>query len=152
MPGSANDVMFITIEDETDNANLIVWPSVFERFRRTILSSTMFGCRGKVQSGSRVIHVVVEYLMDFSGELQRVGELDKAFRLPSGRGDEARRAGGPDPRETMAPVQKPRDMYVPDLRTDALRSRRGISGDIGHCWCKDPPDGLHMRGVFGDEW
>ena len=37
MPGSAKGVMFITLEDETANANLIVWPSVFDQNRRTIL-------------------------------------------------------------------------------------------------------------------
>jgi error-prone DNA polymerase len=44
MPGSANGVMFITLEDETGIGNLIVWPSVFEKFRRAILGSSMLGC------------------------------------------------------------------------------------------------------------
>jgi error-prone DNA polymerase len=45
MPGSAKGVMFITLEDGTANANLIVWPSVFEGNRRAILGATMLGCR-----------------------------------------------------------------------------------------------------------
>jgi error-prone DNA polymerase len=44
MPGSAKGVMFITLESETANANLIVWPSVFEKNRRTILAVSMLGC------------------------------------------------------------------------------------------------------------
>ena len=42
-PGSAKGVMFITLEDETEVANLIVWPSLFERQRRLILSAGMIG-------------------------------------------------------------------------------------------------------------
>jgi error-prone DNA polymerase len=38
-PGSAKGVMFITLEDETDIANLIVWPSLFDKLRRTILGA-----------------------------------------------------------------------------------------------------------------
>jgi error-prone DNA polymerase len=52
MPGSAKGVMFVTLEDESANANLIVWPTVFEQNRRTLLSATMLGCRGKVQSAN----------------------------------------------------------------------------------------------------
>jgi error-prone DNA polymerase len=55
MPGSAKGVMFITLEDETSNANLIVWPSVFDQNRRTILGASMLGVRDKVQSVSNVI-------------------------------------------------------------------------------------------------
>ena len=59
-PGSANGVLFITLEDETDIANLIVWPSLFERQRRLILSANMIGCRGKVQREGQVIHVIAD--------------------------------------------------------------------------------------------
>jgi error-prone DNA polymerase len=55
MPGSAKGVMFITLEDEAGTGNLIVWPSVFEKNRRTILSASMLGCRGKVQRASGVM-------------------------------------------------------------------------------------------------
>ena len=56
-PGSAKGVMFITLEDETGIANLIVWPSVFEQNRRTILGAQMLACRGKVQKASGVTHL-----------------------------------------------------------------------------------------------
>jgi error-prone DNA polymerase len=48
-PGSAKGVMFITLEDETAVANLIVWPSLFEKQRRLVLSAGMMGVQGKVQ-------------------------------------------------------------------------------------------------------
>jgi error-prone DNA polymerase len=64
----------MTIEDETDVANLVIWSSVFERQRRLILSSGMIGCRGRVQREGQVIHVVAEHLIDLSDLLRSVGE------------------------------------------------------------------------------
>jgi error-prone DNA polymerase len=121
MPGSAKGVMFITLEDETANANLIVWPSVFDANRRAILSASMLGVLGRVQSASGVVHLIVEQVRDLTHELKRISGLDDDFPLVAGRGDEAKHAGGPDSRngETLRP--KPRDIYVPDLHIDTLK-------------------------------
>jgi error-prone DNA polymerase len=97
-PGSAKGVMFITIEDETGHANLIVWPTVFDRQRSLILSAAMIACDGRLQREGEVMHVVVDRLTDLSGMLRSVAGRDD-FRLPTGRGDEARHGGGPDSRE-----------------------------------------------------
>jgi error-prone DNA polymerase len=122
MPGSAKGVMFITLEDETANANLIVWPSVFENNRRAILGASMFGCRGKVQNANSVIHLIVEQVIDLTADLKQVSGLDLEFPLPAGRGDEARRGGGGlDSREPKQTVPTPRDIYVPDLHIDTLK-------------------------------
>ena len=115
-PGSANGVLFVTLEDETDIANLIIWPSLFERQRRLILSANMIGCRGKVQREGQVIHVIAEHLIDLSALLGAVGERNAIFPLPHGRGDEAKHGSGPDPRGALG--RKPRDIYIPDLRIE----------------------------------
>ena len=115
-PGSANGVLFVTLEDETDIANLIIWPSLFERQRRLVLSANMIGCRGKVQREGQVIHVIAEHLIDLSGLLGAVGEREEVFPLPHGRGDEAKHGSGPDPRDALG--RKPRDIYIPDLRIE----------------------------------
>ena len=73
-PGSARGVLFVTLEDETGHANLIVWPSVFDRQRRLILSATMVACRGKMQREGDVIHVIADELTDLSDLLRSVGE------------------------------------------------------------------------------
>ena len=73
-PGSASGVLFITIEDETGIANLIVWPSLFERQRRLILSAGMVACTGKVQREGEVIHVIAERFADLSPQLRALGE------------------------------------------------------------------------------
>ena len=75
-------VMFITLEDEGDIANLIIWPSLFDKQRRAILGAQMLTCRGKVQSASGVVHVVAEHLIDQSDMLRRIGGLDEAFTAP----------------------------------------------------------------------
>jgi error-prone DNA polymerase len=122
MPGSAKGVMFITLEDEGANANIIVWPSVFENNRRTILSASMLGCRGKVQRASGVIHLIVESVSDLTADLKTVSGLDVPFPLVAGRDDEARHGGGgPDNREGKPPEPKPRDIYVPDMHIDTLK-------------------------------
>ena len=116
-PGSARGVLFVTIEDETGHANLILWPSVFEAQRRLVLSASMIACRGKLQREGEVIHVIAEHLTDLSGLLRSVGERDEEFPLPHGRGDDARRDSAPDPRETKrAGRPTARDIYVRDLR------------------------------------
>jgi error-prone DNA polymerase len=68
-PGSANGVVFVTIEDETGIANLILWPNVLERFRRTALGATLLYCRGRLQREESVIHIVAEELRDLTPRL-----------------------------------------------------------------------------------
>jgi len=69
-PGSAKGVMFITLEDESGIANLVVWPQVFEKHRRIILSAGMFAVRGRVQREGEVVHLVAQRLTDLSAELE----------------------------------------------------------------------------------
>lgn len=122
MPGSAKGVMFITLEDEGATANLIVWPSVFDANRRTILSSSMLGVRGRVQREGEVIHLIVEYLRDMTADLKKVSGLDTVFPLVPGRGDEAAHGGhGPDSRERKSLTVQPRDIYIPDLHIETLK-------------------------------
>jgi error-prone DNA polymerase len=121
-PGSAHGVLFVTIEDETGHANLILWPSVFEAHRRLVLSASMIACRGKLQREGEVIHVIAEHLTDLSDLLRGVGERDdKPFPLSYGRGDEAKHGSQPDPREKQRPAA--RDIYVRDLD---IRLPKGI--------------------------
>jgi error-prone DNA polymerase len=115
-PGSAKGVMFITLEDETEVANLIVWPSLFEQQRRVVLSASLLACRGRVQHEGEVTHLIAEHLIDLSDLLRNVGERDEPCPVPHGRGDEARHGGVPEQRAADGLGRKPRDIYIPDLR------------------------------------
>ena len=69
-------VMFVTLEDETGTANLVVFPSVYENQRRDTLTARLMLCRGKVRKVDGVIHVIAERvtsLNDWLDELGRVG-------------------------------------------------------------------------------
>ncbi|GAP25526.1 DNA polymerase III alpha subunit [Gluconobacter frateurii NBRC 101659] len=76
-PGTANGTMFVTIEDETGTANLIVWKDVQEKYRRPLLASRLLACKGRLQKEGDVIHVVVLSLEDRTPLLQG-SELLKA--------------------------------------------------------------------------
>ncbi|KAB2674230.1 error-prone DNA polymerase [Brucella tritici] len=121
-PGSAKGVMFITVEDETGIANLVVWTKVFEKFRCIILSSGMIAVKGRIQREGEVVHLVAHRITDLSRELASVGQRDGAFPLPHDRGDEFHNASSsPDPRGQPPTVPRTRDMYVRDLHIDAIR-------------------------------
>ncbi len=114
-PGSAKGVMFITIEDETGIANLVLWPTLFEKQRRLVLSAGMIACRGRVQREGEVIHVVVEHLTDLSRELRSVGARDVPFPIERGRGDGATHPGSADSRDQVeAAGFRTRDIYAPE--------------------------------------
>jgi error-prone DNA polymerase len=117
-PGSAKGVMFITIEDETGVANLVVWPPLFERQRRTVLSAGMMAVRGKIQREGAVVHLVAHHLTDLSAD-----ERDGGFPLPHGRGDQVRDGGSfsPDQRDLPPRTHHVRDIYIPDLQIDAIK-------------------------------
>ena len=122
-PGSAKGVMFVTMEDETGAANIVVWVKVFEKFRRTMLSASMLAVRGRIQREGDVVHLVANTVTDLSAELASVGNRDTAFPLPHGRGDEAHHGGpGIDPRN-LPKGFRPRDLVDPTLKVDPIRVR-----------------------------
>ena len=101
-PGSAKGVMFITIEDESGIANIVVWPAIFEAQRRVVLSASLLGVRGRMQREGEVVHLVAEELTDLSHLLAGLGETEDDFALPHGRGDEFHHGPPPpDPRTEM---------------------------------------------------
>ena len=113
-PGSAKGVLFITLEDETGIANLVVWPGTFESNRHTVLSASMLAVRGRIQREGEVVHLVAHHFTDLSAELASVGRREAAFPLPHGRGDQIRHGGagpGNDPREQPPIRVRSRDFH-----------------------------------------
>jgi len=80
-PGTAKGVMFITIEDETGFANIVVWVKVFDAYRKEILQGHLLMVEGTLQIGGEVIHVVAKRCFDLSRLLQ---QLPKANRQDEG--------------------------------------------------------------------
>jgi error-prone DNA polymerase len=120
-PGSAKGVMFITLEDETGIANLVVWVKVFERYRRIVLSAGMIGVYGRIQREGEVVHLVAHRLSDLSADLASVGGHDAAFPLPHGRGDEFHHGSpGLDPR-SLPKGPRPRNIVDPYGHIDQIK-------------------------------
>jgi len=120
-PGSAKGIMFITIEDETGVANLILWPDHFIKQRSLVLSATMLACHGRVQREGEVVHVITDRLEDLSGLLRSVGVRDEAFPIQHGRGDGATHPAGQDPRKVSRArpgSHTVKDVDAPDQQLD----------------------------------
>lgn len=120
-PGSAKGVLFITLEDETGIANIILWPDRFEANRRIVMSAAMLGVTGRMQREGEVIHVIADTLTDMTPMLHRIGDVDMPrISRPGGGGSPDR--GDPEWRP------KGRGLYHPPFRTgcdpeDAIRQK-----------------------------
>ena len=69
-PGSAKGVVFMTLEDETGIANIVVWPKVMERFRKEVMGARLILVEGYIQSSpEQVTHLVAQRLFDRSHDL-----------------------------------------------------------------------------------
>jgi error-prone DNA polymerase len=120
-PGSAKGVMFLTIEDESGIANVVVWPKLFEKSRRIVLGASLMGINGRIQREGDVVHLVAQQLFDFTAELSSLADRDTEFKLPAGRGDEFAHGGTVRPDSRDAAPMKTRDIYTPDLHIDSLK-------------------------------
>jgi error-prone DNA polymerase len=68
-PGDSG-VIFVTLEDETGVANIVVWPRVFERFRPIVMGARLMRVSGRLQREGIVIHVVAERMEDLTERLR----------------------------------------------------------------------------------
>jgi error-prone DNA polymerase len=104
-PGSAKGVVFITIEDETGIANLVVWPDVFETQRKIVMGARLMAVDGIIQRDpdSDVIHVVARWLEDHTHMLRHLSE--DIMEAPLSRGDAPGAMKPP-------PARHPRDVEI----------------------------------------
>jgi len=118
-PGSAKGVMFITIEDETSIANLVIWPAVYEKHRRVILSAGMIAAYGRIQREGDVVHLVAHRIVDLSRELASIGNRE-AQTL--GVYDRDVLTGVADSLHAHEAVDhKSRDIQIQDLRAGSIK-------------------------------
>ncbi|PRX38332.1 OB-fold nucleic acid binding domain-containing protein [Meinhardsimonia xiamenensis] len=73
-PGTAKGVIFVTLEDETGVANVIVWRHVYERFRRAVIAGRLLRVTGRLQREGGVSHVLAEHVEDLSWLLDRLAQ------------------------------------------------------------------------------
>lgn len=94
-PGSANGVCFMTIEDESGDANIVVWEKTALEYKAALFGSTMICVSGYIQREGEVVHLIARSLVDMSPMLSTVGRRDIALKAPRQPGDEFRN-GGPN--------------------------------------------------------
>ena len=115
-PGSAKGVVFITLEDETGIANLVVWPDTMEKYRKVVMGARLIEVRGRVEYDEDVLHVIAHRLTDATHQLHNLSDDllkpaiaygDHAGPLPPGLPEHFRQA---HPRDVRV-IPKSRDFH-----------------------------------------
>ena len=124
-PATASGVIFITLEDETGSANLIVWPKTFERYRAEVMQGRLLRVTGKVQREGQVIHLIAQRIEDRSHLFDELGEAREQIDMTWSSQDEVKKQV-PDARQSSRPrkptaAQKPAPAPAMHPRTQARR-------------------------------
>jgi error-prone DNA polymerase len=101
-PGTAKGVLFMTLEDETGSANLVVWQQLFDKYRKEIVQSKLLMVAGKLQVANGVTHLVVRQCFNLSALLRSLTETNLPQTLA--RGDETTKPVNYDGRSTPPAV------------------------------------------------
>ena len=114
-PGSAKGVCFITIEDESSVANIVVWPDMMDRYRKVIMTARLLEVRGRVEYDDEVIHIIAAHLEDATPSLSALS--DEAFMSSMARADEVNRPLAstlrtPQPTEQKGMRHHPRNVRI----------------------------------------
>jgi len=126
-PGSAKGVIFVTLEDETGVANVIVWPPVFEKYRRPLLQASLLSVRGRLQKEGLVIHLVADRLEDRSDRLATLEAAARDILVPDIGGParpKPQRSRGKDLDGALAHADEVRRPVHEDRRAVVKRPRK----------------------------
>lgn len=111
-PGTASGVIFITLEDETGTCNVIVWPAVYETFRRAVIAGRLLQIHGKLQTEGAVQHLIADRVDDISDLLDTLSETHTSSVIVGAKdsADEAKRpVAHPVGRRTTPRARHPRE-------------------------------------------
>ena len=79
-PGSASGVLFLTLEDETGNSNIVVWQRTQQQFRQPLMTAQLLLVNGTLETRDNVIHIIAGALFDYTHELQALQVTSRDFR------------------------------------------------------------------------
>ena len=100
-PGTASGVIFVTLEDETGVSNIVVWPKVYEEFRREVIGGRLLRVSGYLQREGIVVHLIAQKVEDLSHLLSELGHpMDEAIGEMAPKADDA-----PRPTPVRSPVR-----------------------------------------------
>ncbi len=104
-PGTASGVVFLTLEDETGVANVVVWPRVYDQFRRIVMGGRLLRVTGHLQREGIVVHLIAQNISDMSHRLSELGHpMDDAIGITAPQADDA-----PRPRPHRSTARHPRE-------------------------------------------
>jgi error-prone DNA polymerase len=98
-PGTASGVIFLTLEDETGTANIVVWKKVYETYRKAVIAGRLIRVTGRVECDGPVSHLIAERVEDVSHLLATLGR-PVIIDANDGRADETKRPAGGSIRST----------------------------------------------------
>ncbi|MFD1160176.1 error-prone DNA polymerase [Roseovarius aestuarii] len=91
-PGTASGVIFLTLEDETGVSNVVVWPKIYERFRREVMGARLLRVTGYLQREGIVVHLIAQDIQDMSHHLTELGHpMEGAIGITQPQADDAPR-------------------------------------------------------------
>ncbi|HEY5998153.1 MAG TPA: OB-fold nucleic acid binding domain-containing protein, partial [bacterium] len=79
-PGTAKDVTFVTLEDETGTANVVVWRDLADRQHRELIGARLLLVAGRIEREGAVVHLIARRLADFSHLLGELTAPSRDFR------------------------------------------------------------------------
>jgi error-prone DNA polymerase len=78
-PGSASGVLFLTLEDETGNSNIVVWQRTQQQFRQVLMTARLLLVKGTVETKDKVTHIIAGALYNYTHELQALQVQSRDF-------------------------------------------------------------------------
>ncbi len=110
-PGTASGVIFLTLEDETGTANVVVWKKVYETFRKAVIAGRLVRVSGRIERDGPVTHLIAERVEDVSHLLATLGR-PVMIDTNDGRADEAKLPAGGSIRSTARhPREQARKLF-----------------------------------------
>jgi error-prone DNA polymerase len=79
-PGTAKGITFVTLEDETGIANLIVHARTWQRYELAARRATALVASGRLERKDRVVHIIVRRLENLSSRLDQLRHHSRDFR------------------------------------------------------------------------
>ncbi|MBL4927775.1 error-prone DNA polymerase [Fuscibacter oryzae] len=116
-PGTASGVIFLTLEDETGTANVVIWRKIYDTFRKAVIAGRLLRVTGRIQRDGQVTHLIAERVEDLSPLLATLGR-QVLININDGRADEtkrpvggSRRSSAHHPREQAKKLFPSRDFH-----------------------------------------
>lgn len=109
-PGTASGVIFLTLEDETATANVVVWKQVYETFRKAVIAGRLLRVTGRIERDGPVVHLIAERIEDMSPLLSTLGR-PVMIEANDGRADETKRSVGGGVRSARHPREQAKVLF-----------------------------------------